>query len=90
MKIFKYPIEASDYFSLDLPKGAKILTVQVQHEMPFIWALVNPNVSKEMRHFKVAGTGHNIDEHPDALIYIGTFQLSNGALVFHLFERSTI
>ncbi len=82
--VYKYPIIAKDYFDIAMPSGAKILTVQVQLSNPCIWALVNPDNKAEIRRFRLAGTGHWINE--DNLEYIGTFQISGGSLVFHLFE----
>lgn len=38
-KVFKYTIPIKDYFSLDLPKGAKILTIREQHGKPQLWHL---------------------------------------------------
>jgi len=36
----------------------------------------------------MAGTGHDIDAYTD-MVYIGTFQLHDGHLAFHLFEANT-
>ncbi len=84
--VFKYTIPVEDYFSLDLPKGAKILTVQEQHGEAQVWALVNPDNPTETRNFRLAGTGHPIEENPDTLDYIGTFQLAGGSFIGHVFE----
>jgi hypothetical protein len=87
MKVFKYPIEVTDYQSVTLPQNAEILTVQVQNGMPCIWALVNPDNKAEVRKFRLAGTGHDIStDEARKLNYIGTIQMRNGMLVFHLFE----
>jgi len=86
--IFKYKIEcpAEDTFSIEIPETARILTVQTQNEQPYIWALVSRKKEnkKVYRTFRIAGTGHIINEKISE--YIGTFQLENGGLVFHLFE----
>ncbi len=86
MKVFKYPIPTKDSFSLLLPKEAKILAVQTQKNNPCIWALVDTNAPNETRRFRLAGTGHPIDENMDDLNYIGTFQMLDGVLIWHLFE----
>ena len=87
LKVYKYTIPVEDYFSLDLPAGAKILTVQAQRDEPQIWALVDPEERTMVPHnFRVAGTGHDIKEYKDSLIYIGTFQLIEGNFIGHLFE----
>jgi len=58
VKVFKYPIEVNDHFTLFLPKGAKILKVECQNGEPCLWTLVNPDNPVERRIFRFAGTGH--------------------------------
>jgi len=43
MKVFKYEIEPGDYFDLDLPEGARVLTVDRQGLKVCLWALVDPS-----------------------------------------------
>jgi hypothetical protein len=86
LKVWKYPIMAADHFSLPLPEGAQVLTVQTQGHDPMLWALVDPSAKLVERHFRLAGTGHEIIEAPESLKYVGTFQLPTLGLVFHLFE----
>jgi len=84
--IWKYRLEPTDCQSIELPQGAKILCVQVQNEWPYIWVL-NPDTDiapTEARHFTIYGTGHIHEQIPG--IYIGTFQMFKGKLVFHVFE----
>ena len=83
--IHKYRVTATDNQEIKLPKGAKILTVQVQHNESFMWIEIDPENDTESKYFEVFGTGHSMPE--GKRIYIGTFQLHNGALVFHLYER---
>jgi hypothetical protein len=82
--VFKYPVKVSDEFDLALPADAHILTVQVQHGTPCMWALVDTEKPLETRHFRLAGTGHPIAQ--DISRYLGTFQVDGGNLIFHLFE----
>lgn len=86
-QIWKFIINTNKII-VEMPKDTEILTIQTQNETPCIWALVNPENEKELRHFEVYGTGHDI--YYDMGInrkYINTFQLGGGSLVFHLFER---
>jgi len=69
---------------IEMPAGALVLTVQTQHGEPQIWALVDPTRQKVRRRFRTYGTGHVVPDYPGE--YVGTFQLSGGALVFHVFE----
>jgi hypothetical protein len=90
--IWKYEIPMLDYFELEIPAGAKILSVQVQGTddllllgKVFIWALVDPDALRTKRLFRLARTGHQIMDDGN---FIGTFQLYNGKLVYHLFDIS--
>jgi len=70
-----------------LPRDAKILTVQTQRGAPQLWAMVDSETKKVTRYFRLSGTGHPLgDDYLKIINYIGTFQMGNGALVFHLFE----
>ena len=89
LKVYKYPLRPNDYIDIQLPKGGQILTIQTQGDMPYLWALVNPDNPRMKRRFRLAGTGHPINESMSELFYHGTFQLHGGALIFHLFEVST-
>jgi hypothetical protein len=86
--VYKYPIEFDGHFTLMLPRGANILSVQMQGSIPCIWALVDPDEPEAARTFKLYGTGHPIAA-PDTLQFVGTFQVDEGMFVFHLFEVIT-
>ncbi len=85
MRVFKYPLAAMSRQIVQMPKDAAILDLQVQGSVPTIWALVNPMSSFESRIFTIYGTGRDMPVNPGK--YIGTFQLDDGVLVFHLFEE---
>lgn len=82
--IYKYPIQ-DDFTVLELPKDAEILTIQTQNGKPFIWVLHNPNEPKVRWEFIIKATGENIEEDLSKKNYIGTFQMMEGMLVWHLF-----
>ena len=86
LTVFKYPVPLGDYFKLALPKGARVLSVDVQYGQPQLWALVNPDHKTEDRLFRFAGTGHPIEEAPARLEFVATFQMKAGSLIFHIFE----
>ena len=89
MKVFKYKVGVGDYFTVQLPKGAKVLKAEAQKSDPYalsVWVLVDPNAPLEERRFRLAGTGHPIDESEINLEYINTFFLFGGDIVFHVFE----
>lgn len=82
--IYKYAIQPGK-FDIHMPKGAKVLTVQTQHRQPQMWVLLDTSNEPERRGFVTFPTGGEVptDTHLD---YIGTFQLNDGYLVYHLFE----
>jgi len=84
--IWKYPIPIEDFIIIEMPADAKILGVQCQNGKPQMWAMIDPNLSKEQRVFRVIGTGQVIPEQQSRFSYIGTFQIESKGLVFHLFE----
>lgn len=82
--IHKFELYPATVQSMMMPIGAEILSVQVQHEHPYLWAKVDTDVDRATRRFAVIGTGHEIPE--GVIEYIGTIQLEGGSLVFHVFE----
>lgn len=84
--IYKYKLEPN-FGTLQMPKGAQVLTVQIQHGTPCLWAKVDPTQPTERRTFNVYGTGHEMPDDP-CLVYVATFQVDGGALVWHVFEST--
>jgi len=78
--IYKYTLHSQDC-SLQLPKGAEILSVQLQNQIPTLWALVNPMTVTEERHICIVGTGWQVE---DNMKYITTYM--DGYFVWHVFE----
>lgn len=88
MTIWKYPVEMAGLFTIAMPQGAHVLTVQTQGNAPQLWALVDPKQPVEPRRFLMLGTGHDISYQPGR--YIGTFQVDGGTFVFHVFESMPV
>lgn len=82
--IYKYPLKVTDEQQVTMPADAAILTVQVQNGQPFLWAMID-NTCGPMteRKISIIGTGNLFRT---AGRYIGTFQMHDGLLVFHVFE----
>lgn len=89
-KIYKYHLAIETYQEIEIPIDAKLLSVQMQHGNPMLWALVwdFKDKPKEMRSIWIYGTGHEISENPGE--YISTFQMAGGNLVFHAFDGGII
>ena len=75
----------ADTQTVEMPEGAKILTVQMQGQTLCLWALVDvePELPKQNREIEIIGTGNQIIEAPRR--YIATTQC--GPWVWHVFER---
>lgn len=71
--------------TVEMPEGAKILSLQTQHNEPQIWALCDEFAVKESRTFRAVPTGQAFDD--EGLTYIGTIQINGGMLVFHIYEE---
>jgi hypothetical protein len=82
LTVWKYPLPPVELIELDMPHGARVLTVQKQGTNICMWALVNPAHELERRGFQIIGTGHEIESVGE---YVGTFQVEGGAFVFHVF-----
>jgi hypothetical protein len=89
LTIYKYELKPQLNKFL-LHKGAEILTVQAQAEIPCIWVKQDTSNEEEKRYFSFFGTGHEIPHSIFHSTYIGTFQMYDGGLVFHLFEHGEL
>lgn len=83
--VWKYSLKTAETM-IELPAGAKILKFDAQGRAMAIWALVDTDAPKELRHFYVLATG-------DALpfefnTHRGTCLVERGTFVWHLFENT--
>lgn len=81
--IWKFPLIIAPRQRVIMPKHPTILAVQVQLDVPCVWAAVSSNHVEVPYHFTIVGTGNEIPE--DAGTYIGTFQTHGGSFVWHLY-----
>ena len=82
-RIWKWPLVIADEQYVQVPSGGKFLAVQTQYGLPQLWALVDDAEPTVRYRINVHGTGHPVSARAED--YVGTFQLSNGDLVFHVF-----
>ena len=82
--IWKYvvPVGLGDNLEISIPKGYKVLTVQMQGGVPTIWVELDPLNPEVSAYFRWIGTGHNLPDYSTS--YIGTVQID--WIVLHLFE----
>jgi hypothetical protein len=85
MKIYKYKLENKDAQRIIVPAGARFLSLQVQNNVPFIWALVDEyEVQNKTWFIKTYGTGHQVDI-VNTDTFLATYQIFGGSLVYHVF-----
>jgi hypothetical protein len=91
MNIWKYEIPIKDDFTLEMPKDSKILSFQLQKDIPQLWAIVDENAEKEIREFKLLGTGLSFKK--EELLgynFVGIIQMYDGDFILHLFVKETL
>lgn len=87
MKILKYQLHVTDTQSVTIKGLRRILTVQVQYGVPCLWAVADPEGMPTTVIIGTYGTGNPL---PAALgDYLGSYQLEDGNLVFHVFNQSS-
>jgi hypothetical protein len=80
--IWKFPLKIVDHQLVTAPAGMQPLCVDVQNGIPCLWAMVDPSREKVQHPIFINGTGHPVRHQGH---YISTFQMHDGALVFHAF-----
>ena len=81
--IYKYIVTWSPLQSkIEMPKGATILTCNMQGVNCCMWALVDTEMETEEREFEIVGTGWQIY---DNMSYVGTC-FANDGYVWHIME----
>ena len=84
-QIWKYDTPPTDTVLIAMPKGSKVIHVDVQ-KPPFVsfWAEVNPAAGLTDYKFHVRGTGHPFTGEED--LYIGTCIDRELGLVWHVYH----
>lgn len=84
--VWKYPLEIADRQQIVMPRGARILSVQIQRIHLALWALVDPTAEVVTRTILMCGTGKLIVfDRAYQHNFIATVQ--DGDFVWHFFER---
>ena len=84
--VYKYKLPIKDRFSLEMPRGASLLEAFEQNREPFLWAMVDKDEEAVLYDFRLADTGEEI-ETPLEWKHISTFDILNGAEIYHLFVK---
>jgi hypothetical protein len=85
--IYKYPVpfHIGHAIPLELSRGAKILSVQIQGDTLCLWAMVDPSLPTETETIRIIPTGEPIDPTLAVMIdHLATIQI--GPYVWHVFK----
>lgn len=84
-RILKYLLHNQEFEVILMPNAAKILTVQIQRNIPVLWALVDTREEPRERVIELILTGEFV-VHDAYRKYISTTQDDDG-IVCHWFEK---
>lgn len=81
--IHKYRLNITDQQTVDLPRGALILSAGLDPAgVLCLWAAVDTDKPAQPREIRIFGTGHPVPETP--IRFIGT--VNQGSFMWHVFE----
>lgn len=73
--VLKYLIPFTEGFTLNLPKGSKVVRIDVDNGNPYLWALVPKGEEEIVQYvFKSSKTG-GVIEHEHDLVFIDTYAI---------------
>lgn len=84
--IWKFPLPTRGRASIEMPRYAEILSVDVQDETPVLWAIccTAPGWPTASRVFSARVTGGTVPSEIGK--FVGTFQINRGDYVAHVFD----
>ena len=89
-KVVLNQIPCKAIFSLQIPKGAEILSTGMDVFFPFIYYMCDPEQEFEERNFRLVECGEQVWIEPGQWKYIGSFQMlsktTEAVKHWHLFE----
>ena len=88
MRIWKWTLAVTGLQTVAMPRGAQVLSVQMQGGAPQLWALVDEKAPTEPRTFATYGTGDPMPEVANHGRFVDTYQMDGDSLVFHVFEQA--
>lgn len=88
--IWKYPVSLGSCLTvIEMPKGARILSIQEQHQAPTIWAEVDPEAPLEPRKILHTTAATPQWQGWQDATFLGTVLLAGGHYVAHFYEVTT-
>ncbi len=82
--IYKFPLKIDEANEIMVSEGYEILTVQTQNGNPFIWIIIETENRIDKCILEIVYTGNPMLQKFKK--YIGTFQLLEGILDYHVFQ----
>jgi len=86
--IWKWDLLIAKTQVLFMPRGATLLSVQVQRDRPVLWALIDKKQPIKDCVIITYFTDDEMPENPGK--YIGSYQNKLETLVFHVFEQEVV
>jgi hypothetical protein len=84
--IWKFSIDLQQEQGVEIPKGAQVLTAQIQRSKISLWAKVDPHAPHILMTVLVLATGQDCDEKTfKEMRYLSTVQSNQGEFVWHVF-----
>lgn len=84
--VWKFELKLTDEQTIVVTEDARILSAQMQFDKLCVWVRLNPQTPQQQRRIFVHGTGHDVSHYAGR--HLGTVQIGNGTLVFHVFEEA--
>jgi hypothetical protein len=86
--VWKYPLQVADEQTIYVPSDPRVLHLEMQHQQPCMWLLVDPEKERMKMKIRIIGTGWApVDT--TLWVYLGTYMEQGGRLVWHYFwDRS--
>jgi hypothetical protein len=84
LTVYKEKLDITQHQEVELPSGYKILTINLQNNLPMIWFLCDTENPKVPVTIHMYNTGQSIAMYPGR--YISTVHPSRGTHVVHCFE----
>jgi hypothetical protein len=88
MKIFKYKIPEFGRNLIEMPEGARIISVANQYEKAVLWAVVDEDRPIIKRAIVAYPTG--VDIQAPYMPFLGTILLAEGAFVVHVSDGGEV
>lgn len=87
--IYKYELLTQGEQLVQMPRGARLMSIQNQAGKTVCWAIVNPDEAKVARRFLGFTTGGELPN-GDPGKYIATVMYNGGSFVLHWFDAGEL